>query len=119
MTKKDPTDSKDELDKIDGKQFAKDISNKGLKKLFKVVGKEEENFHSTCSSCKKLIPNEHFDCHRSIEKVAVQRFIEEFDKRYEQEKEKFAQCRCAEGVECTVWKLFNRIIKDNFHPSEE
>ena len=30
---------------------------------------KEENFHSTCETCHKLIPNQHFDCERENKKV--------------------------------------------------
>jgi hypothetical protein len=35
-----------------------------IEKILKQQG--EENFHSTCPTCKKLIPNKHFDCEREM-----------------------------------------------------
>jgi len=32
---------------------------------------KKENFHSTCQTCNKLIPNQHFDCERELKKLAA------------------------------------------------
>lgn len=30
-----------------------------------------ENFHSTCKTCNKLVPNQHFDCDRELKNKAT------------------------------------------------
>lgn len=39
--------------------------------------KKDENFHSTCEGCGKLIPNQHFDCQRRIKLKARTEVLEE------------------------------------------
>ncbi len=36
---------------------------------------KEENFHSTCQTCKKLIPNKHFDCVEEIKAEVINKVM--------------------------------------------
>ena len=55
------------------KETAEYLKKKGWTGLAEMVGQVDgNNSHSTCPSCNKLIPNQHFDCHRSIKEAAYE-----------------------------------------------
>lgn len=45
----------------------------------------DENFHSTCSTCKKLLPNQHFDCQREMLKAEREKIYGDIVFLYTQE----------------------------------
>ena len=57
----------------------------------------EETYHSFCETCKKLIPDEHFDCMSNlfqnfISKIEVKQAVEEIRNRY--------RCIACDGAKC-------------------
>jgi len=44
-----------------------------------MLGKDE-NFHSTCPDCGKLIPNQHFDCQRKMIEAEKKKWREAIEK---------------------------------------